>query len=452
MYKHILLFSPEYSAFAVDYINKFQGICIIQVRKDCIVIQTANGSETIGCWAFAIIREFKFDDERNEFHFMSGRRGPFGVAKYNFKLHQRTFFMLKEIINRIACSKSSHGLQKSRSGQVDIGDLISLANRSNRLHKSVSDHIEPPLPPVPPHRRSSAQIQYQEISKVVSSIRTRSTSLFDLTGGRDFLPQDTMTRSNSGHDRSKKSTEFPEGSNLRHSAKVVSNSYARDPTETPPTNSGNFESLHKRVGPPKPPRSRSTHSSPQNSVSNLVSECKVADRSSSPDSCPSTPIVPTHRRQSLSPTGSPLILRGNRELTTLYDISDQLESVQLLSEDGDSRSDIDKDEESITLEKPIPPTPRHRNQPLTFIMDSTSTSTPESPPKEATTNPTSNYQVPRPAESAYSVPRQHTDPRNDYQVPLPVEKTYMVPRREQEILTGVPMRPSQHTYEDPDKI
>ena len=64
----------------------------------------------------------------------------------------------------------------------------------------------------------------------------------------------------------------------------------------------------------------------------------------------------------------------------------------------------------------------------TDILSEESTETPNILSEGSTYNP-SDYQKPRPAVDAiYNIPIPADDPRNDYQVPRPIEETYMVPR------------------------
>lgn len=131
----------DFSALAVKFINDFSGPCTLQVREDSIAVKRSNGKE-IGRWPYAFIREFRFDDERIQFSFMSGRRGIFGVADYLFKLHNRTYFNLRETVNRIASGRSSSGKSKPSDSK----------------------------PPVPPHSRKSSTHKMQNAADMYDGL------------------------------------------------------------------------------------------------------------------------------------------------------------------------------------------------------------------------------------------------------------------------------------------
>ena len=166
----------------MTYVNDFKGPCLIQVKGDCIIIKQLNRS-LIGNWPYGVIRKFRFDDDKKQFSFESGRRGPFGVAEYLFKLNSRTYFYLRETVNRIA---------EGRSGTQPVADLKD-------------------KPPVPPHgrnsdykRRHKSQDHLQEIPVIRSLRNQRSTSYPDLS---DNLSEKYTPRSNSGSIRSTRSNE-----------------------------------------------------------------------------------------------------------------------------------------------------------------------------------------------------------------------------------------------------
>lgn len=156
----------------------------------------------MGRWPYAFIREFRFDDEKLQFSFKSGRRGVFGVADYLFKLHNRTYFNLREIVNRIAGGRASGTGTKPEPPRADDSK-----------------------PPVPPHNKESSFSRKYETAYDLPAMRSvghkRSTSNPDLTrellretfGGsvRSLIPN--SPKSNSSSTKSSKSSE-----SNRHSA------------------------------------------------------------------------------------------------------------------------------------------------------------------------------------------------------------------------------------------
>lgn len=143
----------------------------------------SSGKE-IGVWTYSCIREFRFDDEKFQFSFKSGRRGPFGVANYLFKLHSRTYYNLRETVNRIADGKAG----------VSGADVK-------------GDNSEATPPPVPRHapgrarKQGTHEITYDDLPTVRSVGPQRSSSIPNLSetihGSHVFERKDhSSTRSN----------------------------------------------------------------------------------------------------------------------------------------------------------------------------------------------------------------------------------------------------------------
>lgn len=83
-YVHLLFPPAEFPAIATTYVGNFTGNCTIQLNGQAIVV--INGGVEINRWPYNCIRQFRAEDETGKFSFVSGRRGPYGVAEYNFKL------------------------------------------------------------------------------------------------------------------------------------------------------------------------------------------------------------------------------------------------------------------------------------------------------------------------------------------------------------------------------
>ena len=195
-------------AFAEKHIREFRGSCVIQVREDCIVIKGSNGKE-MGSWPYVYIREFRFDDEKFQFSFKSGRRGPFGVADYLFKLHNRTYYNLRETVNRIA---------EGKSGNVATGD-----------------HYKPPVPPHASnsksgrHQKQEAQeYTYDDLPTIRSVGHHRSASNPDLS--KDF-PIGHFLRKECGSTRSNPSDPNSPGQTKKVSADTVDYQVPKPVTE-----------------------------------------------------------------------------------------------------------------------------------------------------------------------------------------------------------------------------
>lgn len=83
----------EFRAIATTYVGNFTGQCMIQLNGQAIVILN-NGVE-INKWPYNCIRQFRAEDETGKFSFVSGRRGPYGVAEYNFKMNNDSLIDLQ---------------------------------------------------------------------------------------------------------------------------------------------------------------------------------------------------------------------------------------------------------------------------------------------------------------------------------------------------------------------
>lgn len=176
----------DFSAFSVKHIDDFHGPCTIQVKEDCIRIKKSNGNE-IGNWLYIYIREFRFDDEKFQFTFKSGRRGPFGVADYLFKLHNRTYYDLRETVNRIAEGRAGGNPSKAES-------------------------YKPPVPAHAPRRssitnsRDNNDVTYDDLPTIRSIGHHRSASNPDLSADPNFSrllrKEHGSTRSSPSHPNS----------------------------------------------------------------------------------------------------------------------------------------------------------------------------------------------------------------------------------------------------------
>ena len=183
----------------MKYINDLYGPCTIQVKEDSITVKKSNDKE-VGKWPYIFIREFRFEDEKLQFMFKSGRRGPFGVAEYQFKLHNRTYYDLRETVNRIA---------EGRSG--------SATSKASEDYK----------PPVPSHGRKVStpaigeRDTYDDLPMIKSLGHHRSASNPDLTRDINFSrllrKEHGSTRSSPTHHGS------PQAS--RHTASPEANDY-----------------------------------------------------------------------------------------------------------------------------------------------------------------------------------------------------------------------------------
>ncbi len=152
----------EFHAIATTYVGNFAGNCTIQLNGQAIVV-LCKGVE-INKWPYNCIRQFRAEDETGKFSFVSGRRGPYGVAEYNFKLHNDQLVDLQGALTEFTGAQFSAVAPGSGTDQQPL-------------------QPQQPLPPYPPTlpRPSSS-----------SSISTYTTSLprHMTTGSRDSTPPD----------------------------------------------------------------------------------------------------------------------------------------------------------------------------------------------------------------------------------------------------------------------
>ena len=117
----------EFHANALSLVGNFLGPCIIYLNGEAITVKQGNGVE-IAKWPYNCIRQFKAEDDTGKFSFVSGRRGPYGVAEYNFGLDD--------------VSELQHALSQFTGAQ------FSQAPTSTYQHQQPLSQ-QPPLPPLP---------------------------------------------------------------------------------------------------------------------------------------------------------------------------------------------------------------------------------------------------------------------------------------------------------------
>jgi hypothetical protein len=127
MYTHIRSLI-EFHANALSLVGNFSGPCIIFLNGEAITVKRGSGVE-IAKWPYNCIRQFKAEDDTGKFSFVSGRRGPYGVAEYNFGLDD--------------VSELQHALSQF------TGARFSTAPTSAYQHQQPLSQ-QPPLPPLPP--------------------------------------------------------------------------------------------------------------------------------------------------------------------------------------------------------------------------------------------------------------------------------------------------------------
>ena len=75
-----------------------------------------ESGEVINKWPYNCIRQFRAEDETGKFSFVSGRRGPYGVAEYNFKLPNDSLNLLQSALTNFTGAQFSSVTPGSGSG------------------------------------------------------------------------------------------------------------------------------------------------------------------------------------------------------------------------------------------------------------------------------------------------------------------------------------------------
>lgn len=114
---------------ATTYVGNFTGNCTIQLNGQAIVV--INRGVEINRWPYNCIRQFRAEDESGKFSFVSGRRGPFGVAEYNFILLDDSLVDMQSVLTEFTGAQFS-----------------AIAPGSGTEQQSLQP--QQPLPPYPP--------------------------------------------------------------------------------------------------------------------------------------------------------------------------------------------------------------------------------------------------------------------------------------------------------------
>lgn len=115
------LLSSFYSSFLVGLkgipanaltpVHEYKGPCTLVLTKKSIEVRT-DKDEDLGKWNFEFIRRFHSQDTQY-FSFTSGRRGPYGVQDYSFRLQENDLKQLQLLLSQ-------------RTGQINKFWLFSL--------------------------------------------------------------------------------------------------------------------------------------------------------------------------------------------------------------------------------------------------------------------------------------------------------------------------------------
>ena len=124
---------------ALTPVRDYKGPCTLVLSKRSIGVSTDN--ENLGTWPFECIRRFHSQD-LNYFSFTSGRRGPYGVCDYTFKIKDEDLKKLQDILSQCTGAKfdSPRGF-RSGSGS---SSLIDSTPRHTTLKSRSYSHVSTP--------------------------------------------------------------------------------------------------------------------------------------------------------------------------------------------------------------------------------------------------------------------------------------------------------------------
>ena len=128
----------EFHADTLSFVGNFSGPCIIYLNGEAITVKQSNGME-VAKWPYNCIRQFRAEEESGKFSFVSGRRGPYGVAEYNFNLSDSMLLQLQSALTQFTGARFNQvphgpgGQQQTRLRQPSTSSMSSYGtgNRSS---------------------------------------------------------------------------------------------------------------------------------------------------------------------------------------------------------------------------------------------------------------------------------------------------------------------------------
>lgn len=79
--------------------GNYSGPCILLLTGAAVTVKNTRGVD-IATWPYNCIRQFRAEDETGKFSFVSGRRGPYGVAEYVFELRNHVLSELQDALSQ----------------------------------------------------------------------------------------------------------------------------------------------------------------------------------------------------------------------------------------------------------------------------------------------------------------------------------------------------------------
>ncbi|CAI8020738.1 hypothetical protein GBAR_LOCUS12377 [Geodia barretti] len=122
-------FSAGVPAYAITSMGNNIGSCLIQFTDTALTVKFLHTNVTFS-WPYNIIRKFKV---YNYFSFVSGRRGPYGVAEYNFVMTEKALVLVKHTLTQITSTDFPNDEVSSEGTTVGEQDFIELLKDESRV-------------------------------------------------------------------------------------------------------------------------------------------------------------------------------------------------------------------------------------------------------------------------------------------------------------------------------
>ena len=165
---HLFLLCTEFRATSLNLVGNYSGPCILLLTGAAVSVKDLEGVN-IATWPYNCIRQFRAEEETSVFSFISGRRGPYGVAEYIFELSDHILADLQDALSQFtgaqfhirppstssSASQDSRKLSHSSDSEFSVynSPVHRLQQHSNR--SSIGDVFgsitEEPHYKAPPH-------------------------------------------------------------------------------------------------------------------------------------------------------------------------------------------------------------------------------------------------------------------------------------------------------------
>lgn len=147
---HFLFLCAEFRATSLNLVGNYSGPCILLLTGAAVSVKDPDGVN-IATWPYNCIRQFRAEEETSVFSFISGRRGPYGVAEYIFELPEHILDDLQDALSQFTGAQfhirppstssgaSQEGRKMSHSSELSTSSEFSVYNSPvHRLQKQSS--------------------------------------------------------------------------------------------------------------------------------------------------------------------------------------------------------------------------------------------------------------------------------------------------------------------------